>query len=148
MPASDLLQDTLTVTWPPEGASVETFVFKIPGVQDYARIGSRAFELRRAAAPRTGGDDWGLDPLTSSLYRGMALFELLLVRADTKDNWPFTEQNGKPVVDSSQWGPRAVRIVPGVTGRFDEAFNRFLDGGVGDGESAGQETVDGQPAGA
>jgi hypothetical protein len=140
--AADITQTTIDVV-----SGSETFIFRIPSVREYAKVGARAHELRRADSPTTNGSEWGLDPMSIDLYRGMALFEVLLEKADAKDNWPFTEIGGKPGVDSSKFPARATPIVIDVSRGFDEAFRKFLEGGVGDGKPASEGDVGMQPAG-
>ena len=138
---SDLTKTTVDVV-----VNDETFVFRIPSVREFAKVGARAHELRRADSPSTNGSEWGLDPTSIDLYRGMALFEVLLEKADAKDNWPFSESNGKLVVDSSKFPPRVTFAVIQANRGFDEAYSRFLEGGDGDGKSSSEDTVVNQPA--
>ena len=141
----DLTQTTLEVT-SGEDPNKETFVFRVPSVREYAKVGARAHELRRADSPSTNGSEWGLDPTSIDLYRGMAVLEILLVKADAKDNWPFTEVGGKPVVLSDKFPPFATPAVMDVNRGFDEAYRRFLNGGVGDGVESSESAVGIQPA--
>jgi hypothetical protein len=142
--ANELTQTTLEIT-SGEDSGKETFVFRIPSVREYAKVGARAHAMRAADSPTTNGSEWGLDPASVDLYRGMALFDVLLERADAVDNWPFTEVGGKPVVDSSKFPPRSTPTVINVARGFDEAYRRFLDGGDGDGKPVSQSPVGGQP---
>ena len=125
----------------------ERFICRIPSVREYARVGARAHSMRIADSPATNGSEWGLDPLSSDLYRGMAIMEVLLSKADAKDNWPFTERENKPVVDSTKFPPFATLTVVEVGRGFDEAYRRFLDGGAGDGERTGESPVGDEPSG-
>lgn len=135
MPA-ELTQTTIEVV-----SDEETFVFRIPSVREFARVGTRSHALRAADSPTTNGSEWGLDPMTADLYRGMALFEVLLERADCKDNWPFTEVDGKPRVDSSKFPPQVTFTVIDVQRRFDEAYRKFLDGWSGNGVKSSKGPV-------
>lgn len=121
--AEDLAKTTIDVTC----GNGDVFTFKIPGPRDYARVGSRAHELRRQDSPSTGGAEYGLDPFSQDLYRGFALLEILLVKADAKDNWPYTnDANGKPVIDCAKFPPKAIQIIPEVTRGFETALLTFL----------------------
>lgn len=126
MSESNLTQTTFDVHTG-EDPNKELFVFRIPTVREYAKIGARAHELRRTDSPSTGGSEFGMDFFTIDLYRGMALFETLLSRADAKDNWPFTtDATGKPVVDSTTFPPRATRTIGEAYRGFEEQYNAFL----------------------
>jgi hypothetical protein len=138
---ADLTQETFEVK-----VDDQTFVFRIPSPRDMARMGSRALLLRRQDSPDTMGSEWGLDGFSSDLYRGMALMETLLLRADAKDNWPYTEKDGKPVVDSSKFPPSSTLLIPLIYRGFDEQLTRFHSGGAGDGQQSGEEAVGSMPS--
>jgi hypothetical protein len=108
----------------------DSFTFRLPGARDYARIGARAHELRRQDSPSTGGADFGLDYLSQDLYRGFALFEVLLAKADAKNNWPYTaDATGKPVVDSAKFPAQAIPVIPEAYRKFEAELSTFLSGG-------------------
>ena len=119
---ADLTQTTFDVS-----VGADTFIFKVPSVREYARLGIRSRELRRADSPTGTGDEWGLDGTTADLYRGMALFETLLQKADARDNWPYsTDDSGKPSVDSSKFPPQATQSVILAYQWFETQYQRFL----------------------
>jgi hypothetical protein len=108
----------------------ETFVFKVPNPREFAKLGTRAQALRRLDEPAMAGEEYGLDPLTADLYRGFALFETLLVSADAKDNWPFSENaDKKPYVDSSKFPFVATLVVREVYQGFIRSLESFLQKG-------------------
>lgn len=128
-----LTQTTLDISTG-EDPNKELFVFRIPSVREYAKMGARAHELRRMDSPSTGGGEYGMDGVTSDIYRGLALFETLLSRADAKDNWPFTtDATGKPVVDSDKFPPTATRSLIDAYRGFEAEYARFLAGGTREG---------------
>ncbi len=101
----------------------ETFYFKVPSPRDLARMGSRSTALAAADEPFMGRP--ALDPFTQNLYRGFALFETLLVRADA--TWPYTQgPDGKPYVDSSKFPTESTYTVTEVYQGFSEALEKFL----------------------
>lgn len=105
----------------------ETFYFRVPSPRDVARLGTRAQALRRADEPGTNGSEIGLDGLSADLYRGFALFETLLIRADTDGNWPFSKDDeGKPYVDSTKFPTFSTLVVPEVYQGFSTALDKFL----------------------
>ena len=105
----------------------EAFEFRLPSARDFARIGARAYELRRQDSPTTGGNESGLDFLTQDLYRGFALMEVLLVKADAKNNWPFSaSETGEPVVRSDKFPPYAISVIPEVLRKFEEQVATFF----------------------
>jgi len=125
--AAPLIKDTIDVTCD----NGDVFYFRVPSPREYARMLSRAYEMRRQDSPNTGGSDYGLDFFAQDLYKGFALFETLLTKADAKDNWPYSENAaGKPVVDSTKFPPVSIQLVPEAYRKFEEAFATFLSGGV------------------
>lgn len=137
--AADITQETFEVK-----VADETFVFRIPSPRDYARMGSRALVLRREDAPETTGSEWGMDGITADLYRGFALMETLLTRADTTDNWPYTEsKDGKPVVNCNNFPAKKMDTIISIWRGFDAQLARFHGGGDRDGDESGTEGVGG-----
>jgi len=121
-------QEFITVTVGEDEAKQE-FNFKVPSPRDLARLGMRAKALRAKDDPESGGEEYGLDPLTSDLYRGCALLETLLKTANCKDNWVYsTGPDGKPVVDSEKFPAEQIANVQEVYRRFIAAVNTFLAG--------------------
>ena len=132
---SDIIQDTLDVVY-----SGQTFTFKLPNPRDVAKMGTRALALRREDGGfGTGGIEFGLDPDTMDLYRGFALLETLLIRADAKDNWPYSQgPKGEPVVDSSKFPPSVDPfMIAGIYRAWEVAHGKFLGRGLGDNEQPG-----------
>jgi hypothetical protein len=140
---ADIAQDTITVAHTPSG---EIFVFRVPSPRDYARMGAHAGVLRRRDVPESGGAEFGLDPLSQDLYRGFALFECLLEKADTSNNWPYTkDEKGNLTVDSSKFPPETLLTVPEVFQEFNKLLDEFLKKRTGHRVDAGEKGVGGQP---
>jgi hypothetical protein len=134
---ADVLTTEITV---PHGA--DEYVFRIPSPRDYGKMAVRARALRMADDP-DGASEYGLDRFTASMYRGMALFEVLLSRASV--TWPWTQTDKGLVIRSENFPPQAIKTLVEVFEGFDESLTKFLYGGVGDGVEAGAEAVAGQP---
>lgn len=121
---TDLTQTTLDVK---HGDDVYTF--EIPSPILLGKMAMRAAALRRQADPSSGGSEDGLDFVTWAMFRGMALFEVLLRKSDCKDNWPWSEvPNGattKLVVDSAQFPPGTEDILVEVNGLFTQSLAAF-----------------------
>ena len=114
----------------------EKFIFKLPSPRDVAKMGNRATAMRREDSPDFGGSEWGLDSLSSDLYRGMALFDILLVSANTKNSWHLSKTDkGAFVIDSSKFPPFATVTVVEAYRSFTEKHERFLDDRSPGGES-------------
>jgi hypothetical protein len=122
---TDLTQTTLDVKY----GDTDVYTFEIPSPILIGKMAMRAASLRRQADPTSDGSDAGLDFFSWSLFRGMALFEVLLRKSDCKDNWPWTEQMvagaTKIVVDSSKFPPGSESIVTEVYAAFNQALTTF-----------------------
>ena len=106
----------------------ETFVFRLPSPRAYAKMGSRSAVMRREDAPESGGSDWGLDSLSQDLYQAMALFDTLLIRADTRGNWHIsTNEKGGAVIDSTKFPPTVTLTMLEAFRGFSAKVSSFLD---------------------
>lgn len=115
---AEVLTNTITVR---HGS--DEFTFRVPSPMEMASIGVRARALRMRADPVGGGSEWGLDELTSLIYRGCALFELLLVKATVE--WPYTQTKQGPVVDATKFPAAETLTLPEVYGGFEEQLATF-----------------------
>lgn len=98
----------------------EKFEFTNPSPRLFASIGARSAAMRQADGL---GFEAALSGYDTQLYFGLALFERLLVRADCRDNWPFsTDATGKPVVDSNKFPPSKTETVVEVGNKFYDMF--------------------------
>ncbi len=124
---TDLTQTTLDVKH-----GDDTYTFEIPSPILLGRMNMRAAALRRQADPTSGGSEEGLDFFSWALFRGMALFEVLLRKSDCKDNWPWTEVPSggttKLVVDSSKFPPGTEDTLVEVNGLFTQSLAAFHAG--------------------
>ena len=119
-----------------------TYIFKIPGVRDEAKIGSYARFLRVQDDPNGVGAAEGLDFNSFFTYQALATFAVLLRKASV--TWPFSpDKTGKPVVDVNQF-PDDAPVLEVYEGYLD-ALARFLGELPEDGRPGGSEVVDGQP---
>lgn len=140
---AELTQETIDVL-----IGTETFIFKIPTPREHARVSSRAAMLRATDTPGAFVSEWSLDPDTAGSYRAMAIMEILLQKADTEDNWCYSNNDeGKPVVDSNKFPAKTIRTLPLIARGFEEGLQKFLEGGAGNGKPEGKASVGGEPGG-
>lgn len=123
--ADDALKVSLTVS-----VSGDTFEFKIPGLHEEIRIGSRMNMLRQKIDP-----DWdGVTPLnldSISVLRACAVFETLLLRSSVE--WVFSPgPQGKPIVDSSKFPPNKAREVVEAYEGYSDQLRTFREEGAAD----------------
>ena len=120
----------------------QTYIFKIPSIRDESRIGSYARYLRAQDDPAGVGAAEGLDFSTYFGYQALATVKILLLKAST--DWPFSpDKSGKPIIDVDKF-PDDAPILEVYEGYLD-ALSTFRESVSGTGESAEQQTVDGQP---
>jgi hypothetical protein len=134
---ADVLQTELVI----KNGSDE-YTFRIPSPRDYGKMNVRARALRMVD-DRDGASEFGLDPFTVSLYRGLALFEVLLLRASVQ--WPWVQTEKGLVIDSSNFPSAAIRTVVEVYDQFDSELARFLYPRTGNAEQDGAAPVESQP---
>lgn len=139
---ADAMQETLIVEIG-EGDDKEVFHFKMPSPRDLAKINTRAETLRRRDDPESQPSE---DYFTQFLYRGCALLEVLSFKADTKDNWPWSQNPSEPsklIVDSAKFPPGTEFKVVEIWRSFNDALSRFHEGRAGRNRPDTTETVAG-----
>ena len=134
--ANEVLTDTIHI----EHEDGDTFTFRIPSPMQYAKLTLRARALRMRDEP-SATSEVGLDGLTRDLYRGAALFELLLVQASVK--WPWTVASGVLVVDSANFPPDVTFVLAEVYSEFESRLATFLARRPGNAKPPGGEAVAG-----
>lgn len=135
--ADDALKTQLAVI-----VGKDTFEFKIPGLHEEVRIGSRMNALRQKIDP-----EWdGVTPLdfnTVSVLRACAVFETLLLRSSVE--WVFSPgPQGKPIVDSSRFPPEKAREVVEAYEGYSEQLRTFREEGAADKPLPPAKAVEGQ----
>lgn len=140
---ADVLTDKLTVT-----VGGEQYVFKIPSPMEQIEIGVKAAALRRRHDFTGGGWEEGLDQASFMLVRGIVVLQVLLRQSSAK--WPYSESRDDKgavtvSVDPDKFPPNVTPTIIQVYQGFSEALARFFTGGAESGDTAGAETVAGQP---
>jgi hypothetical protein len=117
------LQDKITVV---STIDNETYVFRIPTLQEQVQFGFAVRRVRRRYDPENVGDPSGLDGMTFELTYGMATFEMLL---HAGPEWVWKDKpsaDTKPVVDSSTFtDPKKMSVIMEVSGKYWTEVNRF-----------------------
>lgn len=133
---ADIANDTIEVV-----VNGETFTFRVPSPRDLARVGSRAANLRMRDGILSSDS---LDQLTNALYDAMAHFEILLLKADAKNNWPFSKNDkNEVVIDSSKFPASSTTNLLDAYRGFQSKLDTFLS--TGSGQPGGKEIPPGMP---
>ena len=135
--ADETFKTSLTVT-----VGADNFEFKIPGLHEEIKIGSRMNRLRQQIDP-----EWdGMTPLdfnSATVLRACSVFETLLVRASAE--WCFSPgPQGKPIVDSSRFPSNKAREVVEAYEGYNEQLRNFREGGTAGQALPPAETVAGE----
>ena len=120
--ADETFKTSLTVT-----VGVDNFEFKIPGLHEEVKIGSRMIRLRQQIDPEWDGVS-SLDYNSLTVLRACAVFETLLLRSSVE--WCFSPgPQGKPIVDSSKFPENKAREVVEAYEGYNEKLRNFRESG-------------------